>query len=143
MQKIERLGFAPAECFIDDDGILRFVLHGHHSLEQNVMLNQIVDDMSRKLRAQGKPVLIMVDVCDMTSSTFRSRQSAAMNSLHIGMDSLCYVGGDNTSNRLLLRLVLRMFDPNRFHYFDSEDLARKWLHDYKSRKVTKDRRPAH
>jgi len=141
MEKITRPNFAPNDCYLDDDGILRFVVHGNHSFEQNILLNKIIDETAARLRAENKPVLILVDVTDMTSSSFRSRQSAAQNSLRIDMDSLCYVGGDNTTNRVLLRLVLRLFDPSRFRYFDNMDLARKWLLDFKSRQPTADRRP--
>lgn len=130
-RKVIRKEFEPNECFIDDDGVMRFVLHGEHTLELNRILCGIVRRESSKLRAAGKPVMMMVDINDLKNATMASRRSAASESLRLDVDGLAYSGGKNTWSSALLKFVLTMFDKERFRYFDNEAAARAWLHTRK------------
>jgi len=142
MRKIEKIGFAPDECFLDDDGILRFVLYGVHTLEQNIILNRIIDEVAAELRSQGKPVLILVNITGVEEVPFSVKRNIAQESLRIDMDGLCYVAEEKSPYVPILRLVLKLYDPNRFRLVEDEALARRWLADYSNRKLTGDRRPS-
>jgi len=137
MQKIERSGLERNECFLDDDGILRIVDHGVSTEGANKTIADIIIEVSKKFRAEGKPVLVIVDVTDMIRSTFRARQQAAKDSKRVDIDGLCYVVGKNSYGRMLLKIALRLFDQNKFHGADTVEEARLWLFDYKSRNIAK------
>jgi hypothetical protein len=141
MEKLDLPGFAPDTCTEDDDGVLRFVLRGNHNLEQNIILIQAIDDYSARRRAVGKPVLVIVDLSKGTHFSFRTKSHAARESLRFDVDSLCYVSFHNNTNYLLLKLILRMFDPGRFHLSATVAEARKWLFAYNTRKRTANHRP--
>jgi len=141
MEKLDLPGFAPDTCTEDNDGVLHFVLRGNHTLEQNIILIQAIDDYSARHRAVGKPVLVIVDLSDATYLSFRTKQHAAKESLRFDADSLCYVSTNNNTNTILLRMVLRLFDPGRFHLSPTTVDARKWLFAYNTRKRTANHRP--
>jgi hypothetical protein len=141
MSKIEKIGFDPDECFLDDDGILRFVLRGVHTLEQNIILNRIIDETAADLRSQGRPVLILVNIAGVEEVPFSAKRNIAQESLRIDMDGLCYVAEPDSPYVPILRLVLKLYDPNRFSLVEDEASARKWLVNYSNRKFTEDRRP--
>jgi hypothetical protein len=141
MQKLDLPGFAPDTCTEDDDGILHFVLRANHTLEQNVILIQAIDNYSARRRAIGQPVLVIADLSKGTHFSFRTKQHAARESLRFDVDGLCYVSFHNKTNYLLLKLILRLFDPNRFHLSPTVAEARKWLFAYNTRERTANRRP--
>jgi hypothetical protein len=141
MQKLGLPGFAPETATEDGDGILHFVLRGNHSLEQDVILIQAIDDYSARRRAIGQPALVIVDLSDVAYLSFRTKQHAAEESLRFDVDGLCYVSTNNSTNTILLRLVLKLFDPNRFHLSPTVAEARKWLFAYNTRERTANRRP--
>jgi hypothetical protein len=142
MEKIERAGFEPDECFFDDDGILRFVVRDEHSLEQNEILNAIIDEMAVKLRSQAKPVLVLVDITNIKEVSFKTKQNIARESSRIDVDGLCYFTAVEGPLISVLKLVLKLYDPNRFWLVDDEALAREWLLNYHNRDLSEDRRPS-
>lgn len=117
---------APSECHIDDDGIVRFVVHGMLDLPKMTDFCKRVAEMAALQRAKNAPVLIMINVNDETDNTLSARNEAARASRKLDIDRLSYVGDRNVKQRMLLKLVLSLFGP-KFHLADDEATARAWL----------------
>jgi hypothetical protein len=139
MESPKPVEYASGKASLGSDGLIDLTIFGVHTFEDNVKLFAFLHAASAFRRGQKQPVLIRVNMREMVRADFRARQNTYKQSLTFDLDCLCYVGGKNGAGKELLKLALRMFDPNRFHYFESMDEARDWLLDYKKRKLSKDR----
>jgi hypothetical protein len=129
----------PCKVYDEGNGVFHFVIIGHLSYVQDVAVWEVIDEIAKKQRAQKLPVLLLADLRKMRGADYRARRLMYTNSQTHDFDGLCYVGGNNVASSQLLKLALKLFDTNRFHFTNTAEDAVVWLCDYKKRKLSKDR----
>jgi hypothetical protein len=128
MYSLDVPGLEPNKCYIDDDGIIVTTFHGVYTKETDTVTNEAQLHGVNKLHAEGKPALCLYDMTDMDNLSASGMKAAFIScTKSIPYDKEAFLCRNGSKVGSLVKMVLRLDNSKRGHYFDDTDKARAWL----------------
>jgi predicted glycosyltransferase len=111
----------------DSTGFIISIYHGHQTAVSILEIAQAAAQTIQSVRAQHKPVLLLIDTRDIESQDSGSRKAAieAINSLDY--DKMAIYGAPLFIKYVVEFLITVSQKKEKIKYFDTEEQARSWL----------------
>lgn len=112
---------------LGEDGIIYDIMEGDQPAEAVSENNAQVASFVNKLKAEGKPALVLVDLSKVGKQDTASRVAAKEFITEIEFDRLAAFGANMLIKQLVNLVIFASGQGQRVRYFDSKDEALVWL----------------
>jgi len=127
MQKILITGLKHDECYIDDDGVIVMMIRDEHTEEAESHTSKALRGAVKMLRAQGKPVLVLINMLESIDVGRMGRLKAYATVMSVGANKIVFVVKRNSSLDRYLLLCRHIVDLKKYNHCYSVADARDWL----------------
>ena len=127
MQKMSTPGLAPDECYIDDSDIVVLVMRGEHTPAKDILTTRTLREGIDIVRAEGKPVRIMLDMMQVTKMGPTARFKGFTNIMWIKNCKIAFIINEHSIVGQFVLLCRNIVDLKRYCNFANEADARTWL----------------
>lgn len=113
--------------YIGSDGFIHNIYSGHQTLATLKAATRELTDLTAKLRSEGKPVLVLTDITNLTGLNLAARRYAVEMVKQIDFDKVAVFGNDSLLKTLVNFIVLATGRGFKLKYFGSRKEAESRL----------------
>ena len=127
MQKILVTGLTHDECYIDDEGVIVMMIRDMHTEYADYHTSKALREAVGILRAQGKPVLVLINALESADAVRMGRLKAYASVMSVKADKTIIVVRRHSGLDTFLLLCRHIVDTKKYNHCYNVADARDWL----------------
>lgn len=113
--------------FIGEDGLVHNIYFGDQTVSTLKKGYDELTIITNKLKAEGKPILVLTDITKLGSINLQARTFAVKFIKEVDFDKVAIFGNIRVAEHVVNFIILASGRGFKIKYFSKEDEAKDWL----------------